>query len=350
MRLGTGLSLAAAAAWYPPGREYLADMLACGRLTAQDAEGLGVNEVPVADEPAPDLAVRAGREALVQAGYPAERIGLLVHAWTWHQGHDFWSPAHYVASRLGARKALPFGVQQMCNAGAAGLGVAAARLLADPDTESALVTTADNFARPGFDRWAGDYSVVYGDAGTAALLGRPEDAPAGGLVLRALAYATAAEFEVMYRGNDPFSPAPLWHSPHVDVRRTKKAYLAANDGMGHFQEVASRCVLDVVNRALADADLVPDDPRIRLIALPRLSDSVLDLMYVSVLEGRVAGKVLRLREGSGHLGAGDMVANIAAVDAAGLLDDDEIGLFVGGGGGFTWSCAVVHRPPAGWQG
>jgi len=91
-------------------------MLACGRLTAQDAEGLGVNEVPVADEPAPDLAVRAGREALVQAGYPAERIGLLVHAWTWHQGHDFWSPAHYVASRLGARKALPFGVQQMCNA------------------------------------------------------------------------------------------------------------------------------------------------------------------------------------------------------------------------------------------
>jgi 3-oxoacyl-[acyl-carrier-protein] synthase-3 len=297
--------------------------------------------VPVADEPAPDLAVRAAVDALAGAGRAAGEVGLVVHAWTYHQGHDFWSPAHYVAHRIGAPRALPFGVQQMCNAGAAGLGIAASRLLLEPDLQAAVVTTADSFTGPGFDRWAGDYAVVYGDAGTAAVLGRRRRP--GGLVLRSIAYATAAEFETMYRGDDPFSPAPHWRGERIDVRRTKRAYLAAAGGMESFQAVATGCVLDVVLRALGEAGVAPHDPRIRAIFLPRLSDSVLDLMYVAVLDGHVAGKPHRLGEGSGHLGAGDMMANLTHLDEQDLLDPGEIALFVGGGGGFTWSCAVVER-------
>jgi 3-oxoacyl-[acyl-carrier-protein] synthase-3 len=342
MRLGDGLALDAVATWFPAHRETVADMVAAGRVTVDEAADFGLTEVPVSDLAAPDMAVRAAQRALLAAAYEPARIGLVAHAWTYHQGHDFWSPPHYIAKSLGARNALPFGVQQMCNAGSMALSTAAGRLIADPDLDVALITTADRFGLPGFDRWRGDYAVVYGDAGTAALLRRRDPGESGGLVLRALAFATAADFEVMYRGRDEFSPAPGWHSKHIDVRRTKKAYLETYDNMDNFKVVATECIRNVVTRAVDDAGIATTDSRIRYVVLPRLSDSVLNLMYVPVLEGWVKGDVLKLRECSGHLGAGDMIANIAYIWDSALLTSGDIAVLIGGGGGFTWSCAVIQ--------
>ena len=39
------------------------------------------------------MAVRAARNALSRAGVPAGDLAAVLHAWTYHQGHDFWSPA-----------------------------------------------------------------------------------------------------------------------------------------------------------------------------------------------------------------------------------------------------------------
>lgn len=217
-------------------------------------------------------------------------------------------PAHYIACRVGASEALPVGVQQMSNSGAAALGTAAEKLIADPGAEAALITTADRFALPGFDRWSADYGVAYGDAGTAALLRRrgPEELP-GTLLLRSLAFVTDASFEEMYRGRDSFSAAPLAHGGRVDVKRPKKAYLEMRGGIEEFRRAAVRCVDRVLRTALSDAGLEADDPRIVLVALPRLGDSVLDLMYRPVLDGAVRAEVLSVRESSGHLGAGDLL-------------------------------------------
>ncbi|MGH4010163.1 MAG: ketoacyl-ACP synthase III family protein [Pseudonocardiaceae bacterium] len=343
MKFAHPLTLEAVATWLPDGRETVIEMVAAGRLAIDESQGLGLSAVPVSDLPAPDMAVLAAQRAFTAAQADPARIGLVVHAWIYHQGHDFWSPAHYIASRLGAREALPVGVQQLSNSGSAALGIAADRLIADPGLDLALVTTADRFALPGFDRWSGDYGVVYGDAGTAALLRRADPDQCGGLVLRSLAFVTAAEFEVMYRGRDGFSPAPRWHSDHVDIRRTKRAYLEMHGGIEEFQVAARECVHRVLMQALSEADIEPDDSRIRYVVLPRLSDSVLNLMYVPVLDGLVKGEVLTLREASGHLGAGDMLANIAHISGVTSLGFDGIAVIIGGGGGFTWSCAVVQN-------
>ncbi|MFI9201791.1 3-oxoacyl-ACP synthase [Streptomyces sp. NPDC053048] len=317
-------------------------MVDAGRITVEESRDLGLTEVPVGDVPAPDMAVLAAERALAAAGRDAGPVGLVAHAWLYHQGHDFWSPAHYIADRLGARAALPLGVQQMSNGGAAALGVAVDKLLADPRLQAALVTTADRFTPPGFDRWTADYGVVYGDGGTAALLRRHSADVKAGLFVRSLAFVTASAYEVMYRGRDAFSPAPLWHGGRVDVRRPKKAYLETHGGISDFTESARQCVRAVLLQALVEAGLEPGDSRIRCVALPRLSDSVLGMMYLPVLDGLVNGDIVRERESSGHLGAGDMLANLAHISSAIGLESGEFAVVLGGGGGFTWSCLVVQ--------
>ncbi|MDI3408225.1 ketoacyl-ACP synthase III family protein [Streptomyces cavernicola] len=332
-----------AATWVPSGRETVDEMLVAGRLAVDDTQGLALTEVPVADRAAPDMAVLAGRRALEASGVDPGRVGLVAHAWTYHQGHDFWSPAHYVARHVGAHAAFPVGVQQLSNGGAAALGMAVRQLIASPETDAALVTTADRFAWPGFDRWAADYGVVYGDAGTAAVLHRRDDVrPSGALLLKSLAFATDASFEDMYRGRDAFSPAPLARDGGIDVRRPKKAYLEIHGGIERFRKAATGCVDEVLRRALHEADVDPADPRLVHVLLPRLSDSTLDLMYRPVVGSLLKADVLDLREASGHLGAGDLLANLAHLTSPGVLHPGERAVVLGGGGGFTWSCAVVE--------
>ncbi|TDV54246.1 3-oxoacyl-ACP synthase [Actinophytocola oryzae] len=339
MLLGDGLVIAAATTWLPPGRETVADAIAEGKVKPERAADLALTAVPAGDVPAPELAARAAEAALTRAGVPRERVGLLVHAWIYHQGHDLWSPAHYVADRAGVGAALPVGLYQLCNGGAGALAVAATHLLADPGLDTALVTTGDRFAPPGFDRWTSDYSVAYGDGGTAVVL-RRGPAHAGDLVLLGLAQASAPEFETMYRGRDEFSPAPRWHSDRVDARRAKKAFLAEK-GIDRFNAVSADRIRRVVTDALSGTGIAPTDPRIRYIALPRLADSSLDASYVPVLDGWVPGKLISPREHSGHLGAGDTAANLAHLHDNRLLDRGEVALVLLSGGGFSWSCAVV---------
>ncbi|MER6447910.1 ketoacyl-ACP synthase III family protein [Streptomyces venezuelae] len=345
MRFSDGLTVEAAATWLPATTQSAYALVADGILDPDVPEAAGVVEVPVSyDASAPDMAVSAGLKALGLAGVDAADVGLLLHNWIYHQGHDFWSPAHYVADRVGASSALPFGIQQMCHAGAMALHTAAAYLTADPTLGTALITTADRFDPAGFDRWRGDYQVAYGDGATAAVLGRS----GRGLRLVAHAVLAAPEMESMYRGADPFSPAPLAHGRPIDVRRTKRAFLEAG-GMDRFAKTGPEAVRSVVLQALAEAGLAPDDPRIGCVALPRLGPKVLELMYLPALRELVPVEPVRLGARTGHLGCGDPVANLAEIGASrDLLAPDAYALVLTGGGGFTWSCLVVQRVGDGW--
>ncbi|MFE7168805.1 ketoacyl-ACP synthase III family protein [Streptomyces sp. NPDC057616] len=340
MRFRDGLTISAAVTWLPETTESAYAQVADGLLDPDGPASAGVVEVPVShDTSAPDMAVLAGRDALSRAGVEAADVGLLLHSWIYHQGHDFWSPAHYVADGVGATAAVPFGVQQMCHAGAMALHTAAVQLTADPSLSTALVTTADRFASAGFDRWRGDYQVAYGDGATAAVLGRSGP----GLRLVAHTVHAAPEMESMYRGDDGFSPAPLTHSRPIDIRRTKRAFLEAG-GMDRFAKTGPEAVRDVLLRALEEAGLAPEDPRIRCVALPRLGPKVLELMYLPVIRELVRAKPVHFGAHTGHLGCGDIVANLADIVREDLLAPGEFALVLTGGGGFTWSCLVVQQP------
>jgi 3-oxoacyl-[acyl-carrier-protein] synthase-3 len=162
-----GIGIAATATWIPKTTESVEDALASGSLSEDDLEGLGVKELPVSEDlSAVEMAVLAAESALTD-------LDAVAHAWTFHQGYDMWSPPHYIADKLGAgRRTLPYGIQQSCNGGATALLLAAQAHASDPTSKASLVTTADRFGAPVWDRWASNPAVPLGDGATAAVIHR----------------------------------------------------------------------------------------------------------------------------------------------------------------------------------
>jgi 3-oxoacyl-[acyl-carrier-protein] synthase-3 len=343
MKLTDRMAIEAVHAWLPHQRTLTASVVADGGLESQQAEVLATRSLAVSSDGAgPEFAVRAAGPALAAAGRDPSSIGVLAHAWINHQGHDFWSPAHYVAREVGAVNAVPFGVQQMCNGGAVALATAAASLLADPRAGAALVTTGDQFRRPGFDRWAGDYGVMYGDAGTALVLRagtRPDDA----FHLLSLVTLAAPDLEEVHRGDDPFTDVPRGRGPVIDVRRSKKAFLSRY-GSDMLVRRTVACVDRLLDQALDDAGLAGGAEEVQVVALPRLGAAALDSSYRPALGRLGAARSLDLGRTTGHLGAGDLAANLHALAAAGEIDPGRVAVVISGGGGFTWSAVVVRRP------
>ena len=165
-----------AQAWYPSTRQTAAEAVAAGDVTAKVAADLGYTALPVAPDMAPpDMAVAAARHLLTRAALDASELDLVLHASVHHQGHDAWSPPHYIADRIGADRAIPIGLLQQCNGGAIGIDLAATRHLAGPAPRPCLITTADRFLPPSWHRWKADYGMATGDAGTAVVVRRHRD-------------------------------------------------------------------------------------------------------------------------------------------------------------------------------
>lgn len=344
MRLPRPLGISGPTLWLPAGRQSVREAVRLELVDQETAGELGCEQLPVAEQAPPEMAVEAGRGALAAADVDARAVGLVLHAWIHYQGHDLWSPAHFVADRLGADAAVPVGVQQVCNGGAAAVELAAARLFVEPGLGHALVTTADAFLDPGFDRWSGDYGIAYGDGATALVLhhlpdgegGRPAD-----LVLHSLSTVAAPRLERMHRGDDPFSPAARSLGPRVDIRRTKKAYLRA-EGMETFTEASSRALRSAVESCLADAGMAATgDVPLRYVVAPRLGRKTVDLAYAPLLTKLTGAELLRPGAGTGHLGAGDTAASLAELHTRRMLGPGEYALVVSAGAGFTWSCLLV---------
>jgi 3-oxoacyl-[acyl-carrier-protein] synthase-3 len=342
MRVDRRVRIAALSTYLPDTTERTVRAVAEGLLSARDACSSGYVELPVSTgEAAPEMAVRAATGALAQAGIAAGDLDLVAHAWIYHQGHDFWSPAHFVATRLGADRAQPVGIQQMCNGGAAAMETAVSRLLADPNHRNALVTTADCFDPEGFDRWHGDYGILYGDGATAAVLVASAEPVTGGLELLSISTVAAAELEWMHRGDDPFTPAGRMLGRTVDVRRTKKAFLAGTGKEAFASAVAAR-VREVLKRGLAEAGVTPAEPK--LVLMPRIGVAGLTGVYQPAVAAVLPAPVIDLGRHTGHLGAGDLTANLTAACDDELLRPGEIGVALSAGAGMTWTSVVFRRP------
>lgn len=345
MRIDYDLALCGANLELPEAVETTADAVRLGRIAARAADQLGVRAVHVADpESLPaDLAVTAAVRALSAAGQSALDVGLLLHTHVWHQGHDLWSAPHYLAHRIGAHQAFPMTLSQNCNAVMAAIELSVPWLAMAPRDTSVLITAADQFCPPAFDRWRCAYGCVYGDGATAAVL-RRGPVP-GALAVRAISSKAAPELEEVNRAGQRPTPAPRMHDETVDLRGPKKAYFQRH-GISQFQKTTEAAVRDVVLASLADAGVAPDDPRIRAIAVPRLSATIIDDLYKELLATLTPAPVLSLQAQTGHLSCGDVTANVADLHREALLRPGDLGIVLNVGGGYTWSSLVVEVP--GW--
>jgi 3-oxoacyl-[acyl-carrier-protein] synthase-3 len=203
------------------------------------------------------------------------------------------------------------------------------------------VAASQEFARIQLDVAVGQLLDVRGSAIGHAQL--EADGQSDDLHLLALATLAVPELEGMFRGGDDFAVAPLGHACPIDIRRPKKAFLES-DGMTKLRQLGPAKVREVLARSLCDAGLESHDPKIRYIALPRLGGRTIKEMYIPAIAEVLKAEPLHLGDRTGHLGAGDFLANIADIIGLGLLGPGEIALVIGGGGGFTLSCAVLRAP------
>ncbi len=331
MRLPADLYLAGAAAWLPPAVS-AKQAAANGGYSEDELNANGIVCAPEGSDSPPEMAARAAETALSRSGVVPDDVALVLHAHSYHQGQAFWSPASYVARSAGLASAAAINVAQMSNSGMAAVELALPYLAARPGA-AALVTAADRFTAPSFDRWAADLGIVYGDGAAALVL-----STTGGFArVRSMRTWTDASLEQLHRGNVPFSDHP--GAEPVNVRRTKVEYVT-EVGLPSVIARSTAGVTSVVSGALADAGAAMDD--MAVVVLPNLGRNVVTAQYLQHLEVTPERTLLDWTAYTGHLGGGDQLAAVARLVETKRVSAGEHVLLVGAGGGFSWSAAVVE--------
>ncbi|MEU3574026.1 ketoacyl-ACP synthase III family protein [Kitasatospora sp. NPDC036755] len=340
---GTGVWLADradAAAAVADGR-YDAEEHAVNRIDSVSAATAGGPD----DLAAPQMAVRAARTALRRAGRSADLVGTVLHSYLWFQGAELWPSAAYVAQHTVGPAVPAFELLQQCNAGLSGIELAARQLRArEPGRDEAvLLTTADRFAPPAFDRWRAERGMVYGDGGTALVLSScPENA-----VGRLLSTVTRVDnsLEGLPRGTG-FRPGPDAADRPVDLGARTEEHFREHRNMRAATLRTAEVAAESVRTALAEADTPVE--RIARVVLNATGHQRMSwqLERLGIDEKRSTWEFCRE---VGHLGAGDHVAGLNELLETGELDGGDRVLLVGGGTGYSCTSAVVEiTDPSGW--
>jgi 3-oxoacyl-[acyl-carrier-protein] synthase-3 len=329
--MSDGLYIAAASSWLPE-RLTLDEAERAGLADRARVWNTGIESVCVsADKSAPEMAVLAARDALGRAEVGPEDLHLLLHACAYHQGHDMWPAASYVQRFCGGGSCPAVEVRQMSNGGMAALELAAGYLRAH-DRPTALVTTADRFCLPGFDRWRSDPSTICGDGGTAVVV----STHTGFAELRGLATVSDSGLEHGSR-SERFSDAPLAAQAPIDLNSDALVRELGVEALLNRIEAGQREAFD---RACAQADVKLSD--IDWYVLPNLGRTRMRAQYFDPFGIDPQRSTWSWGRRVGHLGAGDQFAGLAHLISEGALEPGQTCLLAGVGAGFTWTVAILE--------
>ncbi|MFI2378453.1 ketoacyl-ACP synthase III family protein [Streptomyces sp. NPDC018964] len=306
-----------------------------GAYDAQQHAADDIVSVSVADSSMapPDMAVHAATTALKRSGLDAEDVDLLIHSGIWFQGVDMWPAASYVAGHALRRGVLAYGLEQECNGGLGALEIAARQVGTGPGTSAAMVTTADRFGAPLVRRWSSEPGFVYGDGGTALLLS------ARGGFARLLSTASGSDnsLEAVVRGPEL---RPLPSGEPLDLLGRVGHYMRAHGSVREATERVAAVMDSVVDTVLADAGIGRADvTRVVPLASGR---SRMEWQVPQLLGIPLERSTWEFARTVGHLGAGDQIAGLNDLLERRELKAGDRVLLVGGGSGFSCTCAVLE--------
>lgn len=312
------------------------DAVASGEYDREESIRNEIHEVRGADgTSAPDLAIEAARAALSSSsGEEPWVVGL--HADLGFQGHDWWTPATYVARRLDLDVELCAEVRQGSCGGIVALTLASAMIAANAGRGPcrALVTAADAFAYPYVSRWTSEAQQVYGDGAAAVVVG---SAP-GPLRIAATAHGTVPSLEQMYRNEEP-ATAPFEDGMPIDLRARKDRFLTSVSDHETVIRETSSLLRSVVDDALAQAGVTEGE--ISYLVHPFLGRTVVTHYYRQVLAFDDARTPYGWAQSVGHLGAADCLAGLAHLANEGRLQVGQKVLLAGLGSGFSAAAVVL---------
>ncbi|MFE9680821.1 hypothetical protein [Streptomyces sp. NPDC006285] len=275
----------------------------------------------------PQMAQQVTVSALDQAGLAAEQVQLLLLASGFDNGDEWRLAPFHLARACGAVRATVLGLQQMSSGGAAGVEHAVARMIADPAVQHAVVVAGDSFASLPAEHWtsASGEGVALEDGAAAVVLSRTVP---GRLHVRAVTSCGASMVSLPATSD----AAPADRRPAAGG--TVKQHLA------HALEMR-RLISTAIRRALDDIGTEPGDPSIASVRLPRLGQPFLRAAVLPALPPDLRAKVSTAGQDTGHLGAGDLLADLATLHAE-EPSGVRVSLLLSLGTGMTASCVVVQ--------
>jgi 3-oxoacyl-[acyl-carrier-protein] synthase III len=329
---------------YLPEIESVESAVARGLYSAGDVVSRGFSGATVAgDMWAPEMALRAARDALKNSGVSPEDLAALLYASVWHQGPDGWGPQYYLQRYLVGDDLLAAEIRNGCNGTFTGIELAVAVLRAEPDRKAVLVTASDNFGTPLIRRWQpGSQSAVMGDGASAVVLTKD-----GGFAqLLSICTASYSRMEEMYRAGEPLFPPGVTEGRVLDFKAHYEAFIekVATEGTG--VEMGAEMLIrqqqrnmECANRALAEAEVKIDDIKRVIVHNIAKEDATANL---SVLGFSLSQSTWEYGSGIGHLGASDHVISLHHLLATGQLSPGDHILLTGAGPGVTYKSAVVQ--------
>ncbi|MGV9914739.1 ketoacyl-ACP synthase III family protein [Streptomyces tendae] len=301
------------------------------------AERYGITSVTVAgDLPAPEMAVRACRQALERAGQDPAALGLLLYVSVWYQGPHGWCPQYYVQRHTGAGRATAAEVRQGCMGMFSALELGAAHLMASTEHEAALLTSGDNFTSDLLERWRFSPHFVMGDAGCAVVLSRRE----GFARLKSVNAVTLPEYEAMHRGPEPLFPPGAGRSGRLDFGASKERWLDGpdRDPAGPLKLVAAQ--EEIVGRTLEEAGITLED--VTRVAYANGSRERVEDRAMVPLGLPMSLSTWEQGRTVGHIGASDQLVALEQLLLSGELRRGDHFLMLGVGPGLNIACAVIE--------
>ena len=323
-----------------PERETVQSAVERGLLTAEHARLLEFEAVAVAgEESAPEMALRATRDALKTSGVAPSDLDALLYANVWHQGPEGWGPQYYLQHHLIGDDVLAVELKQGCNGVFTGLELSVGVLRAERTRRATIVVASDNFGTPIMQRWLpGTGLVVLGDAATAVVLTK---AP-GFAQLLSIHTSALSGMEEAYRAGEPLFPPGITVGRRLDFSSRLEAYKAkaVADGKGWALALQhNQRYVECMRRALADADLTVAD--IKRVIVHNIAKEEVE-PYLGVLGFPLAASTWGFGRTVGHLGACDHMVSLHHLLTTGQLAPGDAVLMCGYAPGVTYKAAVLR--------
>lgn len=302
-----------------------------------DPEGLVAASV-AGDLPAPEMALRAAREAYELSGHDPARTDLLLYLTTWAHGPEGWLPPSYLQDHLIGGDVLSLELRQGCSGMFGALELGASYLRADPERSHALLVSSDNYGTPLMDRWSTG-PFLGGDAAAAVLLSADEGfAELLSVGTRSVPDATA-DLNVV---GEPMFPPGITTGAKVDFRARGKA-IAADPKLRAMVATRGlqvhRKMTEVMETTLEEAGIgLADVTRMGVVNVAR---GLIESRGMTAVGLELSKSTWDYGRTIGHCGASDQFLGLDHLLRTGQLGPGDHFLMLGTGPSITVSCAVI---------
>ncbi|MET9251974.1 ketoacyl-ACP synthase III [Nonomuraea sp. NPDC003709] len=277
------------------------------------------------DEATSDLAVRAARNALSQAGVDIGRIGYIIVSTS--TGDSPQPPTSYlVQDALGGRGAACFDINVVCSGFVYALALADSLVALRPDTY-ALVVAADVYSRI-LDATDRRTAVLFGDGAGAAVVGPvPERS---GIIGFDLTSDGAASQLIRVDAGGSRLPAS-----HETVEAGDHYFRM--DGRGVRNYVMEH-VPPILEGLVSRAGFRPQEVD---VFVPHQANGVMVTELVERV-GLTGARTARTLERYGNVGSASVPVALDEANRSGLIKDGDLVLLAGFGGGMSIGACLLH--------